>query len=108
MRTQRKTVTVWGNEIESWYNEESCNWEAFIPGSGSFTDPHDRMDAVMGVVELHNSTFCPSCKEKGKLGIFQRSDTRKSVVGLYCKPCGYAQSKGGRQWNFMVGGIACE
>lgn len=105
MRTQEKIVTIWGQDVVSWYNETQCNWEAFINGTGSFTDPHERMDAVIGVIELHKSTFCPCCGEKGKLGIFQRSDTKEKIVGLYCLPCNHAQSKGGRQWHFMIGGL---
>jgi hypothetical protein len=106
MRTNIKKQAIQGLEIESWYNEGACNWEAFVKGSGSATDSFDREGAIDGVIALHDSTFCPSCKSKGSLGILRGDDSARGRVGLYCTPCGYAQSKvGSREWYFMVGGI---
>jgi hypothetical protein len=106
MRTSIKKQTIQGLEIESWYNEGSCNWEAWVKGSGSTTDSFDRDGAIDGVRALHESCFCPCCKSKGTLGIIHGGENVRGKAGLYCLPCGYAQSKvGSREWYFMAGGI---
>jgi hypothetical protein len=106
MRTNTKKQTIQGLEIESWYNEGACNWEAWVKGSGSVTNSFDREGAIDGVRALHESTFCPSCKSKGALGILRGDDSARGRAGLYCSPCGYAQSKtGSHEWYFMAGGI---
>jgi hypothetical protein len=104
MRTCIKKNTIHGIDVESWYNETLCNWEAYIKGTGSSTAPCDRGDAIASVITLHESTFCPCCGNQGKLGIMKREDEKETFVGLGCIPCQYAQKRDGL-WYFIVGGL---
>ena len=104
MKSQVMKHTIQGIEIESWYDENGCKWEAFVKGAGTVLDVHNREDAIFKALELEKSTYCPWCGERGKL--CRLESNRGFHFGLACLPCEYAQSKkGSREWYFIAGGL---
>jgi hypothetical protein len=103
-KTNKMKHEIQGVTIESWYDEKDCNWQAYVKGTGTVSDVHNREDAIFSALELEKSTYCPFCGMKGKLS---RLESDKGVhFGLACLPCEYAQSKkGSRDWYFIAGGL---
>lgn len=46
----KRTETLHGFEVESWYNESRCNWEAWILGIGNSSDPENRENAIVSIL----------------------------------------------------------
>lgn len=104
MKSEIMKHNIQGFEIESWYEETACHWRAFIKGTGTVTDVHNREDAVFKALDLEKSTYCPLCKDKGKL--CRLESEHGAHFGLACIPCGYAQSKPNKMdWYFIASGM---
>ena len=107
MRTSIKKQTIQGVQVESWYHEGYCKWEAWVKGTGTCTDLSSRDGALDSVMALYSSTFCPCCGSLGTMGRIQRDDGGRAHIGLYCLPCGYAQTKReNKEWYCVVGEMA--